>query len=100
MESVKNKSDTNYNNVDRLDKRLRVATSCSSIAHMGYNESGTFFLDTDGIGKGEVPYEVNSSPNPLHSSLLRTLVLVQSKELYVTRYWYVNQAIVVNIITF
>ena len=62
LESVKNKSDTNYNNVNRLDKRLRVATSCSSIAHMGYNESGTFFLDTDGIGKGEVPYEVNSSP--------------------------------------
>ena len=52
----------NSNNVDRLDKILRVATSCSSIAHMGYNESGTFFLDTDGIGKGEVPYEVNSSP--------------------------------------
>ena len=52
----------NSNNVDRLDKILRVATSCSNIAHMGYNESGTFFLDTDGIGKGEVPYEVNSSP--------------------------------------
>ena len=62
LESVKNKSDANFNNVDRLDKILRVATSCSSIAHMGYNESGTFFLDTDGIGKGEVPYEVNSSP--------------------------------------
>ena len=51
----------NSNNVDRLDKILRVATSCSAIAHMGYNESGTFFLDTDGTGKGEVPYEVNSS---------------------------------------
>ena len=60
LESVKNKSDTNYNNVDRLDKRLRIATSCSFIANMGYNESGTFFLDTDGIGKGEVPYEVNA----------------------------------------
>ena len=49
-------------NVDHLDKRLRTATSCSFIGNMGYNESGTFFLDTDGIGKGEVPYEVNSSP--------------------------------------
>ena len=100
IEANKIQATKNSNYVDRLDKILRVATSCSSIAHMGYKESGTFFLDTDGIGQGEVPYEVNSSPNPLYSSLLRTLVLVQSKELYVTRYWYVNQAIVVNIITF
>ena len=49
----------NSNNVDRLDKILRIATSCSFIANMGYNESGTFFLDTDGIGKAEVPYEVS-----------------------------------------
>ena len=59
LESVKNKSDANFNNVDRLDKRLRVATSCSYFANMGYSESGTFFLDTDGIGKAGVPYEVN-----------------------------------------
>ena len=60
LESVKNKSDANSNNVDRLDKRLRIATSCSFIANMGYSETGTFLLDTDGIGKAGVPYEVNS----------------------------------------
>ena len=52
LESVKDKSVTN-------EKILRTATSCSFIANMGYNESGTFFLDTDGIGKAEVPYEVS-----------------------------------------
>ena len=62
IEANKIQATKNSNNVDRLDKILRVATSCSFIANMGYNESGTFFLDTDGTGKGEVPYEVNSSP--------------------------------------
>ena len=62
INEIKIQATNNSNNVDRLDKKLRVATSCSFIANMGYNESGTFFLDTDGIGKGEVPYEVNSSP--------------------------------------
>ena len=61
INEIKIQGTKNSNNVGRLDKILRVATSCSSIAHMGYNESGTFFLDTDGTGKGEVPYEVNSS---------------------------------------
>ena len=62
INEIKVQATNNSNNVDSLDKKLRVATSCSFIANMGYNESGTFFLDTDGIGKGEVPYEVNSSP--------------------------------------
>ena len=62
INEIKVQATNNSNNVDRLDKKLRFATSCSFIANMGYNESGTFFLDTDGIGKGEVPYEVNSSP--------------------------------------
>ena len=61
INEIKIQGTKNSNNVGRLDKILRVATSCSSIAHMGYNESGIFFLDTDGTGKGEVPYEVNSS---------------------------------------
>jgi chromosome segregation ATPase len=59
INEIKIQATNNSNNVDRLDKKLRVATSCSFIANMGYNESGTFFLDTDGIGKSEVPYEVS-----------------------------------------
>ena len=47
---IKIQATKNSNNVDCLDKKLRVATSCSFIANTGYNESGTFFLDINGIG--------------------------------------------------
>ena len=51
----------NFNSVDRLDKMSRIGTSCSYIGNLGNLESGTFLLDTDGLGKAEAPYEVSDN---------------------------------------
>ena len=82
LESVKNQSSTNKEMIETnqdmiqedrimiqedrikingLDEMSRVGTSCSSIASLGNLESGTFFLDTDGLKNGEAPYEVSYS---------------------------------------
>ena len=53
LKSVKEKS-------NEIENQQRIATSCSFLGNMGYSESGTFFLDTDGLGKSEVPYKVNN----------------------------------------
>ena len=53
LKSVKEKS-------NEIENQQRIATSCSFLGNMGYSESGTFFLDTDGLGMSEVPYEVNN----------------------------------------
>ena len=47
--------------INRLDEMSRIGTSCSSIASLGNLESGTFFLDTDGLKNAEAPYEVSDS---------------------------------------
>jgi len=61
LESFKNQSNANKEmnekemiEINRLDKMSRTGTSCSSIANL---ESGTFFLDTDGLKIAEAPYE-------------------------------------------
>ena len=53
LKSVKEKS-------NEIENQQRIASSCSFLGNMGYSESGTFFLDTDGLGMSEVPYEVNN----------------------------------------
>ena len=59
INEIKIQGTNNFNSVDRLDKMSRIGTSCSYIANLGNLESGTFLLDTDGIGKAEAPYEVS-----------------------------------------
>ena len=66
LESVKDQSSTNKDmieedrvEINRLDEMSRIGTSCSSIASLGNLESGTFFLDTDGLKTAEAPYEVS-----------------------------------------
>ena len=42
--------------VKRLEKKSRLGTSCTQLAHQGNLDSGYYFLDTDGVNGNLPPY--------------------------------------------
>ena len=45
------------NVVTRLEKKSRLGTSCTQLAHQGNLESGYYLLDTDGVNGNLPPYD-------------------------------------------
>ena len=40
-----------------LENHLKIGKSCLHLANMGFNQSGYFYLDSDGLGLGKPPYK-------------------------------------------